>query len=437
MRSSIGSGYGDTGRPAGWRTTERTDVIDTTPAAGRTAIHPAPDDIPDLAVAGATPSKRPGGRGIRLIIIALAGIGALAGGYFVHHALSTELYRGAFEQLDEANAEVIANAADYQRSLRTSGVAAKQAEALEGAIVAGYARPQDVEAFLAASDALAAALDDAASAEPAEIAEFAAPAAVDSPAWDRYADAATMLELATARDDEAAMFEDAADPLFEARAESQEAVESLFAGALEIAAAELQANSSATQRTRIPVQKIVEGTADDTGMPSHSAASFTSLVQAIDALRASHAAEEARKLEPDYAVRAEIEAFARSIAAGVALDFVWAYEVNGLSSDEWYSGTAEFWPTDGGWGEINLTHSVSDYWADDPNAKAVVVHEVGHTQVVRPACEPLFTGPEFGGDHEMWATAWAIGMGHDLPGAGIEAYGRPTDAQIAVASQCR
>ena len=50
---------------------------------------------------------------------------------------------------------------------------------------------------------------------------------------------------------------------------------------------------------------------------------------------------------------------------------------------------------------------------------------------------PIFEAAPFGGDHEMWATAWAIGMGYDLPGAGIEAYGRPSDAQIAAAGQCR
>ena len=55
----------------------------------------------------------------------------------------------------------------------------------------------------------------------------------------------------------------------------------------------------------------------------------------------------------------------------------------------------------------------------------------------RWSCAPIFEGPEFRSDHEMWATAWAIGMGYELPGAGIEAYGRPTDAQIAAAAACR
>ena len=40
-------------------------------------------------------------------------------------------------------------------------------------------------------------------------------------------------------------------------------------------------------------------------------------------------------------------------------------------------------------------------------------------------------------DHEVWATAWAIGMGYDLPGAGIEMYGRPSDAQIEASKACR
>ena len=120
----------------------------------------------------------------------------------------------------------------------------------------------------------------------------------------------------------------------------------------------------------------------------------------------------------------------------MTLDFAWAYEVAGVPSDGWYAGTAEFWPEDGGWGHITLSYSIEDNW-DDENAEAVVVHEVGHTQAIRPTCTPIFEGPEFHGDHETWATAWAIGLGYDLPGAGIELYGRPTDAQVAAAAQCR
>ena len=118
------------------------------------------------------------------------------------------------------------------------------------------------------------------------------------------------------------------------------------------------------------------------------------------------------------------------------LDFTWAHVVNGHSSDEWYSGTAMYRDTDGGWATIELSHSIGWYFSDDINAKAVVVHEVGHAQVVRPECKPLFTGPVFASDDEMWATAWAIAKGYDTSGAGIGAYGRPSDAQIAEAGKC-
>jgi hypothetical protein len=67
----------------------------------------------------------------------------------------------------------------------------------------------------------------------------------------------------------------------------------------------------------------------------------------------------------------------------------------------------------------------------------VTAHEVGHTQVVREVCAAIFESPLFGSNHEVWATAWSIGMGYDVPGSGIEAYGRPTAEQIAASQGCR
>ena len=208
--------------------------------------------------------------------------------------------------------------------------------------------------------------------------------------------------------------------------------EALFTGALERAGAEVDANPLASYRTVLGVRHLVDAGGEDG--QSASATGFTALEEAVASLRASHAEAEAARSE--HPVRAEVEAFARSISHGVTLDFGWAYEVAGVTSDGWYAGTAEFWPEDGGWGHITLSHSIEDSWGDE-NARAVVVHEVGHTQAIRPTCTPIFEGPEFQRDHETWATAWAIGMGYDLPGAGIEAYGRPTDAQLAAAAQCR
>ncbi len=159
-------------------------------------------------------------------------------------------------------------------------------------------------------------------------------------------------------------------------------------------------------------------------------------MDAIDEVRASQATADAAKQDPAYPIHAEIEAYARSISHGVHLDFVWAQIVNG-KGDGWLSGTAQFWPTDGGWAIISLNFNVATFWRDGADARALVTHEVGHTQVVRDACKPLFDSPVFNDNDEMWATAWAIGMGFDVPGSGIEAYGRPSNDQIATASKCR
>ncbi|KQM81160.1 hypothetical protein [Agromyces sp. Leaf222] len=210
-----------------------------------------------------------------------------------------------------------------------------------------------------------------------------------------------------------------------------------YASAAESAAAVLEANPVATYETRIAVQHGIDQAGDDWFEEPDSAGAYRRLATAVDALHASAAAESARRAEADYAARGPIEDFARSIAHGVNLDFRWANVVAGKSSDDgWYAGTALYRYGDGGWATIELSHSIGRYFGDDIDAKAVVVHEVGHAQVVRAECKPLFTGPVFGGDDEMWATAWAIAAGYDVEGSGIQAYGRPSDAQIAEAGKC-
>ena len=101
--------------------------------------------------------------------------------------------------------------------------------------------------------------------------------------------------------------------------------------AQEIARVELDAHLSATFRARqalLRPRRRHRGR----GVPTTGAGGFTALG---DRRRrracASHAAEVARTQE--YPVRAEIEAFARSISNGVSLDFTWAYEVQGVTSD--------------------------------------------------------------------------------------------------------
>lgn len=252
-----------------------------------------------------------------------------------------------------------------------------------------------------------------------------------APAWERYADLWELVELIPDRREAAARVEASADEVTAATRAVADATDALVDGAEESAAAALAASPSATYRTRA----ALEWALDDAVAGSGAAVRLTDLATAVAEVRASHAAEAERRAASP--LRAEIEDFARSISYGVEIDFEWAYVVGGYSSDGYYSGTAEFFDDGDGWGLVSLSESIEDAWNWDENAEAVVVHEVGHVQVLREACRTIFIGPEFGGDHEAWATAWAIGMGYDLPGAGIEAYGRPSDAQIAAAAKCR
>lgn len=287
---------------------------------------------------------------------------------------------------------------------------------------------------------------DAASQEAAELVDqvedpsLPEPIAYDEselrPPWT------SILELfaTRARADEIAeelerMTADAAD-LGAAARSAEDARIAFYESAAADADAALAANPLASYESRVEVRHGVEQAGVGWAQGRNSAGAYAALTAAVDAMEASAAAEAARRAAPEYAVHGPIEDFARSIAHGVTLDFRWAHVVNGLSSDEWYSGTALYRDTDGGWATIELSHSVGWNWADDINAKAVVVHEVGHAQVVRPECEPLFRGPVFGSDDEMWATAWAIAAGYDVPGSGIGPYGRPTDAQLAEVVKC-
>ena len=377
------------------------------------------------------PAGPPVGRSRALgLAAALTAIVALALGG--HQLVATSAHAQAWPLWAAADARFDETVDDHAQQLERGSSAVARAEALRQVLTPELVREGDRAALEASLDAARTALSEEPEPATSGLILLTDPA-VPAPAWDRYADLWRLAELVPARHESANRFAASADAVADATREVTDAAEELVAGSRELAAAELAAHPSATYRTRLALQGLIDGTTSS-GIPSSSAAGFTELATAVAEVRASHSAEEARRAE--FPGRAEIEAFARSISFGVTLDFAWAYEVAGVTSDGWYAGTAEFWEEGGGWGHISLSESISDAWGDE-NARAVVVHEVGHTQVVRDACRAIFDGPAFEGDHETWATAWAIGMGHDLPGAGIEAYGRPSAEQIAAASGCR
>ncbi|MFC9917570.1 hypothetical protein [Agromyces binzhouensis] len=351
-----------------------------------------------------------------------------------HQLIATAVHAEMWPMWAAADAAYDEAAADYRETTERAESAIDRGDALVGIAVGDLVAEED-RANLEERIAEARAILAERPRSPG-IAAIGDPVAF-APAWERYADLLSMIDLVPAREDAAARYGAARDVVAEGNLAIADAAEALIAGTEARAVAALEQNPSATVASRVAVEEAVAELRHSPTISSGDSSRFADLASAVDELRASHAAEVTRLAE--FPLRAEIESFARSIAFDVPFDVVWADEVGGFSSDGYYSGTAEFFEdVDGdGWGLISLTHSIEEAWYFDENAKAVVVHEVGHVQVLREACATIFDGPEFAGDHEIWATAWAIGMGYDLPGAGIEAYGRPSDAQIQASTACR
>lgn len=191
---------------------------------------------------------------------------------------------------------------------------------------------------------------------------------------------------------------------------------------------------SATNDARIALREVAATLTSPVELSTASATTVSTYVAQAKRLQASHAAEEAEKAGALYERRRVVEDFARSIAGGVMLDFDWAPIVNGFGDRGSHGGTATWNTAHGGFSTITLSDSIARTWGQEPFGQAVTVHEVGHA--ITGKCYELFS-TEFGSDNEVWATAWAIGMGYDVNGSGESLYGRPSDELIALSTQCR
>jgi len=166
----------------------------------------------------------------------------------------------------------------------------------------------------------------------------------------------------------------------------------------------------------------------------YTAVEYTALVQAVQKLQASHSATLAAESGPLEQSRLDLEAFARSLAPGILMDFEWADLINGLGESNGYlSGETSWWYDRGGYATIRLSDSIAQEWPSDA-AHAIVAHEVGHAITIR--CRTMY---DTANDQtaEAWATAWAISMGFTDDANGTSAYGSPPDSLIQTAAGCR
>ncbi|MGW9629693.1 hypothetical protein ACWGST_03255 [Agromyces sp. NPDC055520] len=200
-----------------------------------------------------------------------------------------------------------------------------------------------------------------------------------------------------------------------------------------VAASVEAANGSARNVERIEYRNAVELLSSGVTWGFDASARLDGYVTAAAALQSTHAAEEAEKAGPLYDRRVAVEAYARSIAGGVLLEFDWAPIVIGYGENGSAGGTATWDTWEGGLSTITLSNSIAEQW-DDPLMVALVTHEVGHA--ITSKCYELVG--EYANDNEPWAVAWAIGQGHTDPnGNGEWLYGHPSDELIERSKGCR
>ncbi|QAY72916.1 hypothetical protein ET445_05725 [Agromyces protaetiae] len=365
-------------------------------------------------------------------IVAAAIVGPAAwylGAGYGFHVIRQEAIANAVPTIDAADA-----ASDALRSeaARARGESAA-ADELEGSVLPGLGDGEPLDRVKAGTDAVDALAADADFDLPDPIAYDESAL---RPFWVSLAEIFETAELRETLVADTDRMSDEADELADARAEVEDARTDLLDAALAAADARLAALPYATSESRFGLDEAEALVENAKTQAPASRDSYIALAEALAGVEAAHNAESVRRAAPEYAERGPVEDFARSIAHDVPLDFVWEDVVNGRASAEWYSGLTTFWPGGGRWAKVELTYSVAESFADDINAKALVAHEVGHAQGSRTECNEIVEGPAFGGDHEKWATAWAIAMGYDVPGSGIEPYGRPSDEQIAQARTC-
>ncbi|WP_156118308.1 hypothetical protein [Microbacterium sp. ZOR0019] len=207
----------------------------------------------------------------------------------------------------------------------------------------------------------------------------------------------------------------------------------LLATAGEAAAGFEKAHLSARNDAVIALRDAAADAAATTTLDAAAATTYLSLQGAAAEVVATEAQELAEKAGPLQNARLEIEAFARSLAPGVLLEFDWAPVVNGAGYNGSMGGYTTWWWDDPDRAIIELSNSVAEQWPAE-RSKALVAHEVGHAISVK--CEDMYDASTQD-SIEKWATAWAISMGYTDDANGVWAYGYPPQEYIDAAAGCR
>jgi len=193
------------------------------------------------------------------------------------------------------------------------------------------------------------------------------------------------------------------------------------------------AHVSAKNDAVIALRRSAEDLAGTASIDEDAVSGFQDLQAAAAEVVSSEQVELAEKAGPLMQKRLEIEAFARSLAPGVLLEFDWNPIVNGVGDNGSMGGLTTWWWSTPGHAVIELSNSVAEQWPSI-SSKSLVAHEVGHAISVK--CQGMYDSSTQD-SIEKWATAWAISMGYTDDANGVWAYGYPPQSYIDAAAGCR
>ncbi|WP_406245571.1 hypothetical protein ACI7YT_11015 [Microbacterium sp. M] len=250
--------------------------------------------------------------------------------------------------------------------------------------------------------------------------------------WELFAESARLADDTTALQERTDDFETLSEDVTDAEASVEEtalrAAQAAASAASDLEAAHVNARNPEIIAVRTAAE-VVAGIAE---LDDGTATRYAELEAAAAAMLASEQAELAEKAGPLYGPRVEIEAFARSLAPGVLLDFDWSPTVPGYDGPS-NGGWTTWWYGDPGYSTIALSDYIAESWPAEW-AKALVAHEVGHAISVK--CEAMYDSSDQD-TIEAWATAWAISMGFSDRANGTDVYGAPPQSMIDAAANCR
>ncbi|MDR6867860.1 hypothetical protein J2Y69_002468 [Microbacterium resistens] len=381
---------------------------------------------------GSRPRRRPSRRARSWVLLSAGLLIAVVAAGIVQVTASTgyDQARAAFEEIA---AEDRTASDELRRSAEEATASARAADEIIAASSGSIIRAEDVTAVGAAS----ALVDEAASASTAD-ATSPVPEAGVKPlfAWDLHAESDRLRTDAAAMEERRGTLAAAHDRLDDASAALVAAGSATLRSAASLVPALEQQFPSARTGDLLALREAGTALESSAGAMNKSAVNAYSAFEASAAqVRASNDAELAEKAGPLQSVRLEVEAYARSIAGGILLDFDWAPLVNGYGGADsiggltsWNSGTGS-----GGFATITLSDSVAEFWPED-SARALVTHEVGHA--ISAKCWALFDWEDRAAN-ETWATAWAISHGETADANGVWLYGYPPQAVIDTAATCR